>query len=75
MKGTCTFFHQDMATAHAPNGPVCPVSYLHQFSIQIFCASTLCIIIFCHLFFIIIMTSIVLNFLNSIAFLKNVDVI
>jgi len=58
------------ATAHAPNGPVCPVSYLHQFSIPIFSASTLCINIFCH-FFIIIMTSIVLNFLNSIAFLKN----
>jgi len=64
-----------MATARAPNGPVCPVSYLHQFSIQIFSASTLYINIFCHLFFIIIMTSIVLNLLNSIAFLKNVDVI
>jgi len=40
MKETCTFFHQDVATAHAPNGPVCPVSYLHQFSFQIFSAST-----------------------------------
>jgi hypothetical protein len=62
------FFHQDMATAHTPNGPVCPASYLHQFSIQIFSASTLCINIFCHLFFIIIMTSIALKFFNSIAF-------
>jgi len=56
MKGTCTFFHRDMATARAPNSPVCPVSDLHQFSFQIFSASTLFINIFCHLFFIIIMT-------------------
>lgn len=63
-----------MATAPAPNGPVCPVSYLHQFSIKIFSVSTLCINIFSHLFFIIIMTSVVLNLLNTVAFLKNFDV-